>query len=115
MLLGLPIDGRVINGRVNQDNSICNELLGAPLCEDTTTGQTLGQPRGQGINLKYLKQYYSSITLNEESTEYEKIIKAQCYIMILFGKFLFPESTGNTVNIMYLSLLRNINKVDTYS
>ena len=70
---------------------------------------------GQSINLKYLKQYYSSITLNEESTEYEKIIKVQCYIMILFDNFLFLESIGNTVNIMYLSLLRNINKVDIYS
>ena len=35
--------------------------------------------------------------------------------MILFGNFLFPESTGNSVNIMYLPLLRNINKVSTYS
>ena len=65
MLLGLPIDGNVVNGRVNQDNSICEEFLGAPLYEDTTMGHTSAQPRGQGINLKYLKQYYSSITLNE--------------------------------------------------
>jgi hypothetical protein len=115
MLLGLRIDDKVVNGRVNQDNSICNKLLGAPLCDDQSTGETSSQARGQGINLKYLKQYYTSITLTEEYTEYEKIIKAQCYIIILFGNFLFSESTGNTVNIMYLPLLRNINKVSTYS
>ena len=72
MLLGLPIDGKDVNGRVNQDNSICEELLGAPLCEDTTMRQASGQPRGQGINIKYLKQYYLIITLSEDSTEYEK-------------------------------------------
>lgn len=34
--------------------------------------------------------------------------------MILFGNFLFLESTSNSVNIMYLPLLRTINKVNTY-
>lgn len=51
MLLGLPIKGKATNGIVNQDNAICEELLGAPLCEDTS----MGQARGQGINLKYIK------------------------------------------------------------
>ena len=80
MLLGLRIDGKAVNGQVNQDNNICNELLGAPLLDDKTKGDTFGQARGQGINLKYLKQYYASIVLSEDSTEYEKIIKARCYI-----------------------------------
>jgi hypothetical protein len=115
MLLGLRIDGKAVNDRVNQDNNICNELLGAHLLDDETEGDTSGQARGQGISLKYLKQYYASIVIPDDSTEYEKIIKAWCYIMILFDNFLFPESTGNFVNIMYLPLLRNINKVNTYS
>ncbi|XP_050908602.1 protein MAIN-LIKE 2-like [Lathyrus oleraceus] len=115
MLLGLRIDGKAVNGKVNHVNDICNELLGAPLLDDEPEGDTSSQARGQGINLKYLRQYYNSIVLSEDSTEYEKIIKARCYIMILFGNFLFPESTGNSVNIMYLPLLRNINKVNTYS
>lgn len=91
--------------RVIQDNSICEELLGSLLCEDTTTGRILDQPRGQGVNLKYLKQCYSNITLNEECTEYEKIIKASCYIMILFDNFLFLESNSNMVNIMHFSIV----------
>ncbi|KAI5410898.1 hypothetical protein KIW84_056151 [Lathyrus oleraceus] len=115
MLLGLRIDGKAVNGRFNQDNNIYNELLGSPLLDDETEGDTFGQARGKGINLKYLKQYYASTVLSDDSTDYEKIIKARCYIMILFGNFLFPESTGNSVNIMYLPLLRNINKVNTYS
>ncbi|KAI5421217.1 hypothetical protein KIW84_044885 [Lathyrus oleraceus] len=47
MLLGLRIDGKAVNGRVNQNNSICNELLGDPLLDDETEGETSGQARGQ--------------------------------------------------------------------
>lgn len=64
MLLDVPIEGKAVNGRVNKDNTICEKKLGAPLFEDTA--------RGQGINLKYLKQHYSSIILTEDLTEYEK-------------------------------------------
>lgn len=41
--------------------------------------------------------------LTENSTENERIIKTQFYIMILFDNCLFLETTSNTVNIMYLS------------
>ncbi|KAI5404594.1 hypothetical protein KIW84_051667 [Lathyrus oleraceus] len=47
MLLGLRIDGKAVNGRVNQNNSICNELLDAPLCGGQAEGETSGQARGQ--------------------------------------------------------------------
>lgn len=107
MLLGLSIEGRTINGKVNQHNTICEQLLGALLFEDTS--------RDQGINLKYLKQHYSNMTLTKNLTEDEKIIKTQYYILLLFGNFLFPQTTGNIVNIMYLPLLININKIRTYN
>ena len=55
MLLGLRIDGKAVNGRVNHDNSICNELLGAPLCDDQAAGETSDQAMGKDINLRYLK------------------------------------------------------------
>ncbi|KAI5447876.1 hypothetical protein KIW84_015355 [Lathyrus oleraceus] len=47
MLLGLRIDGKAVNGKVNQDNNICNELLGDPLLDDETEGDTSSQARGQ--------------------------------------------------------------------
>lgn len=107
MLLGLRIEGKVVNGQVNQDNAICVQILGADLIDDTA--------KGQGVNLRYRKKYYSNMVLTVDATEEEKIMKIRCYIMILFGKFLFPKTTGNTVNMMYLSLLRNLNKTRTYS
>lgn len=81
MLLGLSIKGRDVNGRVNQDNAIWEKLLGAPLFEDTTMGQ--------GISLKYLKKQYSNMTLTEDSTEDEKIIKTRCYICYYLVNFYF--------------------------
>lgn len=63
MLLALPLNGKVVNGWVNKDNTICKELLCVHLFEDTS--------RGQGIN-KYLKQHYSTMKLTENSSEQEK-------------------------------------------
>lgn len=58
------IEGMDVNGRVNQDNGICEQLLGAHLFEDTT--------RGQGINLKHLKQHHSNMILTKESIKDKK-------------------------------------------
>ena len=65
MLFGLPIDGKDVNGRVNQDNAICEELLGVSLFEQGS--------RGQGINLRLLREYHSSLVITENSTEQEKM------------------------------------------
>lgn len=107
MLLGLPIEGKAVNGKTNYANSICEELLGADLLDDN--------PRGQGILLSRLKNYYHSLVLNENSTEDEYIIKTRCYIMLLIGCFLFPEGTGSTMHVMYLNLLRNVDRISGYN
>ena len=108
MLMGLPIDGKAVNGPVQQPNNICEELLGRDMVEGPTA-------RGQGIFLSTLREYYYSLVLDENSTEEQKIIKTRNYIMLMFGSFLFPESTGNSVNFMYLNLLRDVNKIGRYS
>lgn len=53
--------------RVNQDNIICEELLGAVLFEVTV--------REQDINLKYLKQHYSSLILTKNLAEKKRLVK----------------------------------------
>ena len=65
--------------------------------------------------LSILRVHYDSLGLNENSIEEEKIIKTRNYIMLLFGSLLFPESTGNSVNFMYLSLLGDIDRIGQYS
>ena len=38
MLLGLPIEGKAVNGKTNYVNSICMELLGANWLDDNQRG-----------------------------------------------------------------------------
>ena len=108
MLLGLHVDGEAVNGPVQLPNSLCEELLGRNMLDQSNA-------RGQGIFLSELKTHYASLALTENSPEIEKIVKTRNYIMILFGCLLFPESTGNSVNMMYLPLLRDLNQTREYS
>ncbi|XP_050890129.1 protein MAIN-LIKE 2-like [Lathyrus oleraceus] len=107
MLLGLRIEGKAVNGKTNYANSICMELLDTDLLDDNA--------RGQGILLSRLKSYYNSLYLDEHSTEDARIIKTRCYIMLLLGSFLFPEGSGSSMHIMYLPLLRHIDRIGSYS
>ncbi|XP_050872642.1 protein MAIN-LIKE 2-like [Lathyrus oleraceus] len=107
MLLGLRIEGKAVNGKTNYANSICMELLDTDLLDDNA--------RGQGILLSRLKSYYNSLYLDEHSTEDARIIKTRCYIMLLLGSFLFPEGSGSSMHIMYLPLLRDVDRIGSYS
>jgi hypothetical protein len=49
MLLGLPIEGKAVNGKTNYANSTCMDLLDADLLDDNS--------RGQGILLSRLNPY----------------------------------------------------------
>ncbi|XP_058784701.1 protein MAIN-LIKE 1-like [Vicia villosa] len=109
MLLGIPVAGKVVNGAVQQANALCEQALGIDLIEGDEGA------KGHGINLKALKEYYKAFCLNENSSEKMKLMKTRCYLMLLFGNVLFPESTGNTANFMYLRLLLDVDKVGQYS
>lgn len=109
MLLGLPVAGKAVNGCVQQANALCEQALGIDLIEGAVGS------RGQGINLKALRRYYDAFGLDQNSPEEAVLMKTRCYLMLLFGNVLFPDSTGNTVNFMYLRLLMDINKVGRYS
>ncbi|XP_058782849.1 uncharacterized protein LOC131657472 [Vicia villosa] len=111
MLLGLRTNGKAVYGNVQQPNALCVELLGVDLIEGE--GQQRG--RGQGIKLAGLQEAYVGIQLDQFSDEETILRKTRMYIMLLFGRFLFPEGTGNSVNFMYLCLLGDIDAIKTYS
>lgn len=98
LLLCLPIESKAVNRFDQHANVPCKKVLGKDMIE----GETL---RGQSINLKVFKEYYSSISLDRHSSEENKLLKTRCYVMLLLGSQLFPKSTGNRINFMYLSLL----------
>ena len=83
------------------------ELLGADLLDDNS--------RGQGILLSRLKAYYNSLQLDENSTEEARIIKTRCHIMLLIGSFLFLEGSGSSMHVMYLPLLRHVDRIGSYN
>ncbi|XP_058788007.1 protein MAIN-LIKE 1-like [Vicia villosa] len=109
MLLGLLVDGKAINGCVMQANSLCFQAIGIGLIE----GQV--GARGQGINLKRLRLYYDQFWLDDASPQETILQKTRCYLLLLIGNVLFPDSTGNTVNFMYLRLLMDFTRVGLYS
>ncbi|XP_058784270.1 protein MAIN-LIKE 2-like [Vicia villosa] len=111
MLLGLNTNGKAVFGNVQQPNALCVEMLGVDLIE----GEGRQRGRGQGIKLVGLQQAYDDLKLNQFSSEESKLYKTRMYIMLLFGRFLFPEGTGNSVNFMYLCLLEDIDAIKTYS
>ncbi|XP_058785450.1 protein MAIN-LIKE 2-like [Vicia villosa] len=63
MLLGLPIDGKAVNGSVQHANSLCERVLGRDLVVPTQGS------RGQGISLASLRAYYDELVLSDNSTE----------------------------------------------
>ncbi|XP_058762084.1 protein MAIN-LIKE 2-like [Vicia villosa] len=109
MLLGLPIDGKAVNRSVQHANSMCERVLGRDLVVPTQGS------RGQGISLVSLRDYYDELVLMDNFTEEHVWLMTKVYIMLMFGKLLFPESTGNTVNFFYLSKFDSISKIRKYS
>ncbi|XP_058783701.1 protein MAIN-LIKE 2-like [Vicia villosa] len=109
--MGLSTNGKAVFGNVQQSNALCIEMLGVYLIE----GEGRERGRGQGIKLVGLQKSYDDLKLNEFSSEESKLYKTRMYIMLLFGRFLFPEGTGNSVNFMYLCLLEDIDEIKTYS
>src|SRR4051812_8608448 len=101
MLLGLSTNGKVGFGNVQQPNALCIEILGVDLIE----GEGRERGRGQGIKLAGLQKSYDDLQLDHFSSDESKLYKTRIYSMLLFGRFLFPEGTGNSVNFMYLCLL----------
>ncbi|XP_050904925.1 protein MAINTENANCE OF MERISTEMS-like [Lathyrus oleraceus] len=87
MLLGLRIDGKPVTGNVQQPNQICVQMLGVDLVE----GEGSAKARGQGIKLSSLQLYHDSITLTEESSEQEKVIKTRFTLCYCLGTCYFPK------------------------
>ncbi|CAK8567944.1 unnamed protein product [Lathyrus sativus] len=107
MLLGLPINGKAVNGLANPRGSMIEELLGVE--------PTPSNLRGQKLLLSWLKKLYREITLTLDSPEILKIRKTRIYIMLLIGLFLCPDASGNAIHPIYLVLLDDVDKIKTYS
>ncbi|KAH1233919.1 Serine/threonine-protein phosphatase 7 long form [Glycine max] len=53
--------------------------------------------------------------LPEEPTTHQLQCRCRAYIMYMIGGALIPDKSGNRVHLMYLNLLRDLNKTKKYS
>jgi hypothetical protein len=104
--LGLPINGRPITGASSVDwDEKCQELLGQIPPEN--------QMVGQSVKLKWLKDTFADIPSNA-TTERVKM-HCRAYMLRLIGGLIIPDKSGNRVHLMYLPLLKNLERVKRYS
>ncbi|KAK9289288.1 hypothetical protein L1049_017764 [Liquidambar formosana] len=106
LLLGLHIDGEPFTGDTAYDwYAECERLLGLRPDAKTITGFSL--------RLRWLSQHFSKFPqqVGKHTREYH----SRAYILYLFGAILFTDSSGDTVLLMFLPLLDNLELVHLYS
>lgn len=84
---------------------VCEELLGVtPPLEQFASGR---------LKLQWLVSQFRR--LPEDATEDTIRCHARAHILALIGGVIVPDRSGNLVKLMYLPLLRDLDKIGTYS
>ncbi|XP_016704223.1 protein MAIN-LIKE 2-like [Gossypium hirsutum] len=105
--LGLPIDGSPVTGvsAFTDLAALCYQLLGdSP--ED-------GESYFFGIKFIWLKAKIGQLSAN--ASEGELMCAARAYIMHMIGAVLMLDANGDSVHLMYLSLLADLSTARLYS
>ncbi|XP_012477724.2 protein MAINTENANCE OF MERISTEMS-like [Gossypium raimondii] len=105
--LGLPIDGSPVTGvsSFTDPAALCYQLLG------DSPGN--GESYFSGIKFTWLKAKIGQ--LSATATEGELMCVARAYIMHMVGAVLMPDTNGDSVHLMYLSLLADLFTARSYS
>ena len=105
--LGIRVDGRVVAGpSFLHWDELCHELLGEVPPENAR--------KGSALKLTWLLNMLRA-PLPEEPTMHQLQCRCRDYIMYMIGGALIPDKSGNRVHLMYLNLLRDLNKTKKYS
>ncbi|KAH1234540.1 Serine/threonine-protein phosphatase 7 long form [Glycine max] len=105
--LGIRVDGRVVTGpSFLHWDELCHELLGEVPPENAR--------KGTALKLTWLLNMLRA-PLPEEPTTHQLQCRCRAYIMYMIGGALIPDKSGNRVHLMYLNLLRDLNKTKKYS
>ncbi|XP_057521625.1 serine/threonine-protein phosphatase 7 long form homolog [Amaranthus tricolor] len=65
------------------------------------------------LKLIWLKEHFSVLEDDADDVTVER--HARAYILYLFGCILFPDKSGDSVQLIYLPLLGDLERVDEYS
>lgn len=104
--LGLPINGRPVTGGGALDwDEECQQL--------SSVIPPKNQMVGQFVKLKWLKDTFAHVPNNAAAEQVQQHCRA--YLLRLIGGLVIPDKSCNRVHLMYLPLLKHIQRVRLYS
>ncbi|MQL84763.1 hypothetical protein Taro_017271, partial [Colocasia esculenta] len=104
ILMGLPIDGDVVVGNTTLDwTDVCMTLL-----SDVPDMMKRGS-----VKLSWLRERFTVIAKDASAEVVRR--HARAYLLHLLGCTIFNDKTGNSVPLMYLPLLEDLDRVSRYS
>ena len=106
-LWGLPISGEPVTG--NSDEGLM-ELIENCLGPNMSNALLLNRkptPSSFRISLHLLRVHFPRLRVGATDEEIARYTRA--YILDLFGSILFPDTSGDSVPIMYLRFLQDLN------
>jgi mobile domain-containing protein len=113
VILGLPIDDQVVTGHGEEHwVELVFELLGVfpQNPQDRTETNII---TGSSLKLTWLREHFSVLEADADDVTVER--HARAYILYLFGCILFPDKSGDSVQLIYLPLLRDLGRVAEYN
>lgn len=119
-LWALPITGLPVTGMSDGNwEGLVNECLGVgawdALMKPKKRSSAI-QKSGYAINLKSLRNRFKAMPSGQGEPTPEQIHQyTRAYILDLFGSLLFTDSSGDSVPVMYLQFLRNLNTPGQYN
>ncbi|RWR76121.1 serine/threonine-protein phosphatase 7 long form isoform X1 [Cinnamomum micranthum f. kanehirae] len=113
-ILAIPVTGRFVayHGRMSYHDvhSLFVDTLGV---DPNEANDELQQVLGQSVRLEWLRGRFSYITDEDEDDMIDCAVRA--YLLYLLGCTLFLDKSGIRVPIIYLTLLTDLERVNTYA
>ena len=105
-LIGLPIDGKPVTGIDPKNQQLSQKYLGCCNPECRFAGSA---------SFVWLKQMFERVPENIDinSPEIEPYVRA--FLLYLIGSIVVPDRSGNSVPLMYLSLMEKLEDIKEYA
>ncbi|XP_050875433.1 protein MAIN-LIKE 2-like [Lathyrus oleraceus] len=106
MLLGLQINGKIVNGPTNVTNDVYMENLGVK--------STASDKNGDFVKIVWLEALLTQLKNNSTPTEVENILHEKVYNLLLIATFLMLDKSHNLLHSSWLPLVGDLEKCNTY-
>ncbi|XP_058742563.1 protein MAIN-LIKE 2-like [Vicia villosa] len=107
MLLGLRVNGNAVAGPTELDLDMWEEFLGAHPPRTAL--------KGRMVLISWLKSLLANNPVNENSTVGHLTTYTRIFNLLLIGLSLMPDKRSKYVHIMWVPLLQDLERCNTYS